>query len=178
MHMHKHIHIYIYFYISLFLFVTLFSNSEKLALVLLNIFTYLINSFVTDPPLLLPPFLTPPGLWHTTRAYQQPPCQSDSLCGSPSHTIHSPEVHLKAEPHAQVYIPSSPHSGCNTWYWATPVWGHLYYLTGALTPHAKQSSDTEIFLTCFDTLFWVTKFLPPSLWCRLYLALPHQKKFI
>lgn len=49
-HIHICTYVYIYFYISFSLLVTHFSSSEKLALIILNIFTHLINSSICNQP--------------------------------------------------------------------------------------------------------------------------------
>lgn len=136
-------HVYIYFHLSLSLFVTHFSNSEKLALIILNIFTYLVSFSVTpfSHLLSLPPFSQADTFltWGLTHHKDLPANPSLGLPLQVEVFLTPPiplKAHLQAEPYTPVYTPSSPHSGCLQV--RTASW-----LYRALTPHAKPSSATD-----------------------------------
>lgn len=132
-------------------------------------------------PSLRPPFphadafLIPPGLWPTTRGCQSSHPFSSCPCESPPHPSHSPwptpsplhQCRYHPRPlRLQHLVLGCSHVGTFTTllgldfsYWIIP----------------SRRSLAHLF--CSDTLFWVAKFSPVSLWCRLYLALPHLIKF-
>ena len=113
MYINTHTYIYIYFHISLSLFITHFS-SEKLALIILNIFTCLINSSVCNP------------IAATIQMPSSPHLGSDTPQGAASHP--TPTL----PPHVKVFltppIPQDPMAG----------WGSCTTVDTILTPLRVQ----------------------------------------